>query len=179
MSRKHKKHSINDRIKYVKMIEAGYSIGYICHHYGFDHHLLSALWLKYQKEGLLGLQQKRNIHADGTYRENVLRDIEDNCLPLFEAAVKYDVSVSQIKGWRRKVREKGYTALYEEKPRGRPRKEMGRPKKKKPEEMTELELLRYENERLRAENALLKKVKALVEEREARLREIGRKPSKN
>ena len=56
---------------------------------------------------------------------------------------------------------------------------MGRPRKKKPEEMTELELLRYENECLKAENALLKKVKALVEEREARLRGIGRKPSKN
>ena len=47
------------------------------------------------------------------------------------------------------------------------------------EEMTELERLRYENECLRAENALLKKVKALVEARDARLKEIGRKPSKN
>ena len=56
---------------------------------------------------------------------------------------------------------------------------MGRSKKKKLEEMTELERLRYENERLRAENALLKKVRALVEEREARLRETGRKPSKD
>ena len=32
---------------------------------------------------------------------------------------------------------------------------------------------------LEAENALLKKVKALVEKREAQLREIGSKPSKN
>ena len=51
--------------------------------------------------------------------------------------------------------------------------------KKTLDEMTELERLRYENEYLKAENALLKKVKALVEERENRLREIGRKPSKN
>ena len=56
---------------------------------------------------------------------------------------------------------------------------MGRPKKKTLEEMTELERLRYENAYLKAENALLKKVRALVEEREARLKEIGRKPSKN
>ena len=65
-------------------------------------------------------------------------------------------------------------------PCGRPpKKDMGRPRKKKPKEMTELERLRYENECLRAENALLKKVKALVEAREARLKEIGRKPSKD
>ena len=47
------------------------------------------------------------------------------------------------------------------------------------EYLDELEELRRRNEYLEAENALLKKVKALVEEREARLREIGRKPSKN
>lgn len=56
---------------------------------------------------------------------------------------------------------------------------MGRPKKKTFEEMTELEKFRYENTYLKAENALLKKVRALVEEREARLRKIGSKPSKN
>lgn len=179
MSKRYKKHSIEDRIKYIKMLKEGYSIDYICNHFGFDHHLLSVLWIKYQEEGPAGLMKKRLIRADGAYREKVIRDIEENCLPLFEAAVKYDVSVSQLKSWRKTVQERGYMALYEKKPRGRPPKDMGRPKKKKPEEMTELERLRYENERLRAENALLKKVKALVEEREARLREIGRKPSKD
>ena len=42
-----------------------------------------------------------------------------------------------------------------------------------------MERLRYENACLKTENALLKKVKALVEEREARLKGIGRKPSKD
>ena len=66
------------------------------------------------------------------------------------------------------------------KERGRPPKnDMGRPKKKKPEEMTDLELLQLRVKELEAENALLKKVKALVEARDTRLREIGRKPSKN
>ena len=94
--------------------------------------------------------------------------------------MKYDVSSGRISAWKRIARVHGYDALAITRPRGRPPKnDMGRPRKKKPEEMTELERLRYENECLRAENALLKKVKALVEEREARLREIGRKPSKN
>ena len=94
--------------------------------------------------------------------------------------MKYDVCSSRISAWKRIARVHGYEALAIIRPRGRPPKnDMGRPRKKKPEEMTELERLRYENECLRAENTLLKKVKALVEEREARLKEIGRKPSKN
>ena len=56
---------------------------------------------------------------------------------------------------------------------------MGRPKQKTVEQMTELERLQKEVQELRTENALLKKVRALVEERNARLYEIGHKPSKN
>ena len=174
-----KKHTYGDRLKYMIMLEDGYSVKHITSHYGISHHLLSVLWRKYQIEGPSGLIKKKYICSDGSYREKVLRDIENNFLTLPEAAIKYNVSVCRIQFWRRIARASGYDALYETKHRGRPPKDMGRPKKKKPEEMTELERLRYENERLRAENALLKKVKALVEEREARLREIGRKPSKD
>ncbi len=179
MPRKEDRHTVEDRLMFMKLIEEGYSIIHICRKYRICKDDLNVLWIKYQKEGIAGLEYKRNIHSTGTFREMVVRDIKDNCLTLFAAAAKYDVSVSQIKNWNRTAREKGYQALYDYKPRGRPPKGMGRPKKKNPEEMTELERLRYENERLRAENALLKKVRALVEEREARLREIGRKPSKN
>ena len=174
-----KKHTYADRLKYVRLLEAGHSVKHISSHFGISHHLLDVLWEKYQKEGPSGLIKKQYVLTDGPFREKVLRDIENNCLTLSEAAIKYDVSASRIQIWKRKARESGYDALYETKRRGRPPKDMGRPRKKKPEEMTELERLRYENERLRAENALLKKVKALVEEREARLREIGRKPSKD
>ncbi len=179
MSKKYKKHSYEDRLKYMRMMEDGYSITYIHTHFGISHELLEALWLMYQNKGPAALAKKQYIKTDGAFKEKVVRDIEENPIPLHEAAIKYNVSASRLFVWRKIVREHGYEALYQQKPIGRPRKGMGRPKKKKPEEMTELELLRYENERLRAENALLKKVKALVEEREARLREIGRKPSKN
>ena len=126
------------------------------------------------------IAKKRNVKADYAFKLALLRDIEENHLTLVEASLKYNASTSQINVWQRIARTQGYDALAIVRPRGRPPKnDMGRPRKKKPEEMTELERLRYENECLRAENALLKKVKALVEEREARLREIGRKPSKN
>ena len=180
MSKKRKRHGYAERLKYMHMLEKGYSIEYIHKNHGIDKGLLGQLWARYQSEGPSGLLKKQNVKADYAFKVNVVRDIEENHLTLVDASLKYNVSTSRINVWQRIVRTQGYDALASIKPRGRPPKnDMGRPRKKKPEEMTELERLRYENECLRAENALLKKVKALVEEREARLREIGRKPSKN
>ena len=180
MSKKRKKHGYAERLKYMHMLENGLSINHIHIHYGIGEQLLSSLWVRYQSEGPSGLIKKKNIKANYAFKLQVLRDIEENHLTLVEASLKYNVSATQIYVWKKIARTQGYDALAITRPRGRPPKnDMGRPRKKKPEEMTELERLRYENECLRAENALLKKVKALVEEREARLREIGRKPSKN
>ena len=180
MSKKRKKHGYAERLKYMHMLENGLSINHIHVHYGIGEQLLSSLWVRYQSEGPSGLIKKKNIKANYAFKLQVLRDIEENHLTLVEASLKYNVSATQIYVWKKIARTQGYDALAITRPRGRPPKnDMGRPRKKKPEEMTELERLRYENECLRAENALLKKVKALVEEREARLREIGRKPSKN
>ena len=180
MSKKYKKHSYAERLKYMHMLENGFSINHIHRHYGINDALLGYLWLRYKSEGPSGLLKKQNVKADYAFKLQVLHDIEENNLTLVEASLKYNVSYDRIRVWRNIAKTQGYDALAVTRPRGRPPKNnMGRPRKKKPEEMTELERLRYENECLRAENALLKKVKALVEEREARLREIGRKPSKN
>ena len=180
MSKKYKKHGYAERLKCMHMIENGFSLKYIEKHFGIDHRLLGYLWARYQSEGPYGLQKKQNVKANYAFKVQVLRDIEENHLTLVDASLKYNVSDSQIRVWKRIAKTQGYEALAITRPRGRPPKnDMGRPRKKKPEEMTELERLRYENECLRAENALLKKVKALVEAREARLKEIGQKPSKN
>ena len=180
MSKKYKKHGYAERLKYMHMLEEGYTITYINRNFGISHELLGQLWARYQSEGPSGLIKKKNVKSDYAFKLQVVRDIEENHLTLVDASLKYNVSSSQIAVWNRIARIHGYDALAIIRPRGRPPKnDMGRPRKKKPEEMTELERLRYENECLRAENALLKKVKALVEAREARLKEIGRKPSKN
>ena len=180
MSKKRKKHGYAERLKYMHMLENGYSREHIHRHYGISSELLGYLWSRYKSEGANGLLKKQNVRADYKFKLQVIRDIEENHLPLVDASLKYNVSNAQLYQWRKIAKTQGYDALAITRPRGRPSKNnMGRPRKKKPEEMTELERLRYENECLRAENALLKKVKALVEEREARLREIGRKPSKN
>ena len=177
MSRKRKKHTYEDRLKYMKMLERGYSINYIHKHYGISHRLLTTLWEKYQTEGSSALVKKKNCRFTAEEKLIVISDYEGKGLTLPDIMLKYGVSGSAILNWCKCYAAGGKEALR--KPLGRPRKDMGRPKKKKPEEMTELERLRYENEYLRAENALLKKVKALVEEREVRLKGSGRKPSKD
>ena len=180
MSKKRKKHGYAERLKYMHMLENGFSVKYIETHFGINHKLLGYLWARYQSEGASGLIRKKNVKADYAFKLQVLRDIEENHLTLVEASLKYNVSDSQLYQWRKIAANQGYDALAITRPRGRPPKnDMGRPKKKKPEEMTELELLQLRVKELEAENALLKKVKALVEAREARLKEIGRKPSKN
>lgn len=180
MSKTYKKHDYADRLKYMRLLESGYSVNYVSTHYGIDQKQLIKLQYLYKSEGIFGLKKRLNVRADYAFKVRVVRDIEENHLTLVEASLKYHASASAIKTWQRLARERGYAALALIRPRGRPPKnDMGRPRKKRPEEMTELERLRYENECLKAENTLLKKVKALVEEREVRLREIGRQPSKN
>ena len=100
-------------------------------------------------------------------------------LSLREIYTSADISRTNLETWVRIVRNRGYSALYEVKRRGRKPKDMKQQKQEKYDSKAELERLQAENLRLRAENALLKKAKALMEEEESRLRGSGRKSSKH
>ena len=172
-----KNHDYSALLKYMHMLEEGYSINYIRTKYGIDDSQLSKLWFLYQKEGIKALHRQPNVRSNGEFRRIVVLDIENNGISLVQASIKYGVSASRLKVWLRTYRNGGIDALLITKKRGRP-PGMGRPKKvQKPE--TELERLQRENRELKIELALLKKVKALVEEREARLHAIGLGQSKN
>ena len=173
-----KRHNYEERLKYMKMLEGGYSIHFIHKHYGINDKLLFTLWERYKAQGASALVKRKNHKLSAEEKMEVISDYREKHLSLSDIMLNHGVSECAIRSWCRRYDEGGAEALRD-RPKGRPRRAMGRPKKKKPEEMTELERLRYENEYLRAENALLKKVKALVEEREARLKGTGRKPSKD
>ena len=173
-----KKHGYADRLRYMQMMEQGYSANYIHCHYGIGAVLLKTLWAKYQAYGYQAIIKSKNTKLSPCEKEKAIKDFEIKHLSLREVLLKYGISETAFGEWRKRYHASGLDGLRASKI-GRPSKNMGRPKKKALEEMTELERLRYENEYLKAENALLKKVKALVEEKENRLREIGRKPSKN
>ena len=171
-----KKNTYEDRLKYMHMLEEGYSFNFIHTHYGISNTLLLSLWEQYKVHGASALVKKANVRIDVQEKIMAIEDFEINGLSLDEVMQKYNVSQSALSVWRKRYLEGGAEALKLGH-KGRPPEKMGRPKKKEPQ--TELEKLQAENERLRAENALLKKVKALVEEREARQRLTGLKSSKN
>ena len=175
---KRKKHGYAEVLKYMHLIKSGRTFNSIRREYGVNEGRLKVLWERYQKMGPSGLRKMKNIKADFSLKKKIVVDIEENHLTLHGASLKYGASPSRISVWLKKYRTEGPASLSQTKRRGR-LPIMGRHRKKRPEEMTELERLRYENECLKTENALLKKVKALVEEREARLKGIGREPSKD
>lgn len=146
---------MHDLLSYMYMLEDGISFSHIHKNYGIDKVRLKVLWLRYQKEGISGLQKHPNIKADYALKRKIVLDIEENHITLYEASLKYAASPQRICVWLRTMRTEGIDALSKCKKRGRS-PSMGRPKKNiKP--LTELEKLRKENEVLRLEVALLKK----------------------
>jgi len=170
------KHSIEERLLAVKKCLEGYAPKGVAKELGLNEHDISEWLLRYKMEGVLGLQKRPMKHANFEEKCKIVCEFAEKGVPLHRVCAENHVSQSALHRWLRLYRKGGYEALRTMKPQGRPVK-MGRPKKKEPQ--TELERLRYENEYLRAENALLKKVRALMEEKEKRLHEIGRKPSKH
>lgn len=175
---KFKKHGYAERLKYMHMLEAGYSRNYIHCKFGISGQLLLRLWESYRQHGESALIKQKNVRSTLELKLSAIKDFKENHLSLVEIMTKYGISESAFYSWRKSYHNGGAEALSIIKPQGRP-PGMGRPKKKNVEQMTELEKLQKENQELKTELALLKKVRALVEERNARLYEIGHKPSKD
>ena len=171
------KHSIETRLLAVKKCLEGYSYRGVARELGVESHHVSEWLVRYQRDGKNGLYKHPIKRADFAEKCKIVCEYAEKGVPLHRVCAQHQVSMSAVSCWTRIYRKGGYEALRNINSPGKGRKSMGRPKKQEPQ--TELERLRYENEYLRAENALLKKVRALMEEKEKRLREIGRKPSKH
>ena len=173
----YKKYSFESKLNFVRKIKDGVPINELYRIYQIDHTMLLEWVRKYDLYGEEGLKKQLNTKATGQLKEEIVKEVIEELIPLSLVALEYGVSRSALKKWVRLVKQEGYHILYQPIKRGRPPIKMKQSKKTEPK--TELEKLQAENERLRAENALLKKVKALVEERETRERMTGQKPSKN
>ena len=82
MYKKRKIHDYAARLKYMHMLENGFSVNYIETHFGINHKLLGYLWARYQAEGSSGLLKKQNVKANYAFKLQVLRDIKENHLTL-------------------------------------------------------------------------------------------------
>ena len=162
--------------KYVhamRMLDEGKSVSHVCRVLHMDCHTLKLVRHKYLRGGELALlRPDYQPHLDTERKMEILREIAEKSVSLSEASLKYEIPKYTIRRWQKAYEQRGVAGL------SRPRK-MKKKRQRTEAEMNELEILRKRNEYLETENALLKKVKALVEEREARLREIGQKPSKD
>ena len=162
--------------KYVQamhMLDEGKSVKSVCRSLHTSPRTLKLVRQKYLKGGELAmLRPSYQPHLDPERKMAILREIEEKCVTLSEASLKYDLPPQTIRRWRKAYEQAGAAGL------SRPIR-MKKKRQRTEAELDELEMLRRRNEYLEAENALLKKVKALVEEREARLRAIGQKPSKD
>ena len=171
------KHSYEKRLLAVKKCLKSFPPDSVGRELGIHHSYVTTWFECYLRDGIAGLRKHPIKRVDFAEKCKIVCEFAGKGVPLHHICAKNHVSRSAVERWTRIYRKGGYEALRAIRPQGTGYKRMGRPKKKEPQ--TELERLRYENEYLRAEVALLKKVRALVEEREKRLHEIGRKPSKH
>ena len=94
-----KKHDYEALLKYMRMLEGGFSIDYIHNKFGISAERLKCLWLQYQKQGTSALHRKKNIRADGVLKQQIVLDIEKNHLTLVQASLKYGVSTTRLSVW--------------------------------------------------------------------------------
>ena len=166
-------------LKYVqamRMLDEGKSLNYIEKHLKTNRKSIKLARQRYLIGGELALlQPSHQVQLSQERKLAIVQEVEEKQLSLLEVALKHLVPPHSLQRWVKAYRQFGEAGLA--------RKGTSNGMKKKRQltkaELDELEMLRKRNEYLEAEKALLKKVRALVEEREARLRAIGQKPSKN
>ena len=157
-------------------MDEGMALGLVCRKLHVAVDTMRLVRKQYLAGGELALLKPSHVFQyELEEKEKILLGIQEKGLSLYQASVAYGVPACTIGRWKKAYEQSGLSGLS----RKCSTSTMKKKRQRTESEQDELEMLRKRNEYLEAENALLKKVKALVEEREARLRAIGRGPSKN
>ena len=171
------RHSLEERLVAVQRYLKGESSTFLEKQTGIDHQEIVAYALRYQRDGMAGLEDRPGRWWSAEEKRAAVMDYINESLTLAEIAVKHNVSIGTLKSWIRTYRHYGIDSLKERQFFPRLWSLMAK-LRKDPSQMSKEDLQELVKD-LAAENALLKKVKALVEEREAQKHETGSKPSKN
>ncbi len=78
-----KQHDYAALLKYMMMLEEGYSVGYIANMYGVGEQRLQYIWILYQAYGTSVLHRKHYTQASGELKQQIVRDIEKNHIILY------------------------------------------------------------------------------------------------
>lgn len=131
-------------------------------------HRLISLWFEsYKVHGREGLTMKNNVVYTGKFKLSLIQEMLNEGLSLQQLSVKYLISPSIIRGWKKQYEKDGISVLFKTKPRGRPPKMKKKAKNKQSKIINSDKDLLKENERLRAENDYLKKLQALIQKQES------------
>ena len=171
------KHSIEERWAAVQRYLNGDASTQIEKETGIDHHDIIVYALRYQRDGMSGLEDQRRRVWTKNEKLKVINTYLKESLTLEEISVKHGISIGSFKNWMRTYRRGDIESLRDKRFDPRPKTLMAQSKKDL-SQMTKEELQDLVKD-LAAENALLKKVKALVEKRRAQEHVTGSKPSKN
>lgn len=173
-----KTHPLDEKLVVVRRYLAGECASLLERQFGIDHHDIVMYANRYVRFGEEGLKPRSGKNATPMdIRLRAVREYLEHSVSLFELADKYDVDRRTIRMWAKAFGDHTKDGLCDKYAQRRSPTTMNTSKDKAANEV--IKELQEKVKDLEAENALLKKVKALVEKREAQLREIGSKPSKN
>ena len=100
MSKK-KKHGYDELLRYMHLLEKGYSACSIHQQYGINSELLKRYWASYQELGEIALHKKKRRVLSPEERLQAISEFENNQLSLREVLIKYDISETAFYTWRR------------------------------------------------------------------------------
>ena len=160
----------------IDLYKSGQSARQVSHEIGISESQVRCIIYRYDKFGESGLFRPQTKHYSSDFKNEVVAYYLKNNLSLQEVSDIYGVAQSSVCKW---LHIHNKPSIRTKRLNNKDFSIMKSKVKVNLKPQTELERALLENERLRTENALLKKVKALVEAQDARLRAMGRKPSKN
>jgi transposase len=163
----------------ARLVDDGYSPGYIAKKYNYDRVSMYRIIARYKKHGLKGILHGKEKAFTVEEKIAIINRYYAGESKT-SLAIELNVNSSLVYQWISKYEKFGYNGLIDN--RGRPGvSKMGRPRKNKninstneamapitDAEREELNKLRKENYQLKMENECLKKIQALVQQRQNR-----------
>lgn len=119
------KHSYEERLLAVKKCLKGYPPFAVGREMGINEHDVSEWLLRYQQEGIDGLQKRPMKRAGFTEKCKIVCEFAEKGVPLHRVSAEHHVSQYAVQSWTRIYRKGGYEALRAIKPVGQGCKGMG------------------------------------------------------